>query len=118
MDARNTPHRDAPSAELISGVLTDAHEYAVAEVDKLKAETLVKVKELSEEVKLASASLMIFTVAAILLGTALSLALVAAGLPGWAGFGIVAIVFGGLGMRLNRRQAIAKAALERPGKAG
>lgn len=111
-------HRDEHSAELISGVLADAREYAVAEVDKLKAETIVKAKEVGEEVKIVSVGLLIFTVAAILFGIALALVLVAIGLPGWAGFGIVSILFGGLGVVfLSRRDALAKAAVAPPRKA-
>ena len=98
MNASPASHRDEQPAELISGVLADAHAYAVAEVDQLKAETLVKAKEVGEEVKIVSVGLLIFTVAAILLGIALALVLVAIGLPDWAGFGIVSIVFGGLGV--------------------
>lgn len=102
-------HRDEQPAELISGVLADAREYAVAEVDKIKAETINKAKEIGEDVKLGSVGLMTFTVAAIMLGTSLALALVAIGLPGWAGFGIVALVFGGLGGLCVRKITAKKA---------
>lgn len=118
MNASTGSHRDEQPTELISGVLADAREYAVAEVDKIKAETLVKAKEVGEEVKIISVGLLIFTVAAILFGIALSLVLVAIGLPPWAGFGIVSIAFGGLGVVfLNRRNALAKAAVAPPHKA-
>jgi multidrug transporter EmrE-like cation transporter len=118
MNVSTGSHHDEHPAELISGVLADAREYAVAEVDKLKAETIIKAKEIGEEVKIISVGLLIFTVAAIMFGAALSLALVAAGLPGWAGFGIVAIVFGGIGVVfLSRRDALAKAAVAPPHKA-
>lgn len=106
-------HRDEQPAELISGVLHDARDFALAEVDKLKAEAITEVKEVGQEVKVASIGLMILTVAAIMLGTAMALGLVALGLPGWAGFGIIAIVFGIIGVRfLDKRHALARRASE------
>jgi putative superfamily III holin-X len=110
MTTTNIDHQDEHPGELIAGVLNDARDLAVAEVDKLKAETITKVKDVGEEVKIASVGLLILTVAAIMLGTALSLGLIALGLPGWAGFGIVAIVFAVAGVVfLTRRRAIAEA---------
>ena len=118
MNLSTGSHRDEHPTELISGAIADAREYAVAEVDKLKAETLAKAKEVGEEVKIVSVGLLIFTVAAILFGIALSLVLVALGLPGWAGFGIISLGFGGLGVVfLSRRNALAKAAVAPPHQA-
>jgi TRAP-type C4-dicarboxylate transport system permease large subunit len=111
MNTTNVEHQDEPPGELISGVLNDARDFAVAEVDKLKAEAITQVKDVGQEVKLVSVGLLILTVGAVMLGAAFALGLVALGLPGWAGFGIVAIVFGVLGgLFLKRRKAFAKAA--------
>lgn len=110
MNTSNTDHQDEHPGELIAGVLNDARDLAVAEVDKLKAETISRVKDAGEEVKIASVGLLILTVAAIMLGTALSLGLTALGLPAWAGFGIVALVFAVAGaVFLKQRRAIAEA---------
>lgn len=110
MNTSKIDHQDEQPVELIAGVLNDARDLAVAEVDKLKAEATSKVKDVGEELKIASVGLLILTVSAILLGVALSLGLVALGVPGWAGFGIVAVVFAIVGVLfLKQRRAIAEA---------
>jgi hypothetical protein len=104
-------HRNEQPAELISGVISDARDLAMAEVDKLKAEAVTQVKTVGEEVKIVSVGALIMTVAAIMLGIAISLAIAALGLPSWAGFGIVAAVFGLASyVFITKRRAIAKAA--------
>jgi hypothetical protein len=92
MATANLDPQDEQAGQLISGVLADARDLAVAEVDKLKAEAITQVKGVGEEVKIASVGLLILTVAAIMLATALSLGLAALGLPPWAAFGLIAIV--------------------------
>lgn len=110
MHPRELEHRDEQPVELISGVLSDARDFAVAEVDKLKAEAISQAKDVGEEVKIISVGLLILTVGAIMLGASLSLAIAAAGLPAWAGFGIVAIAFAATGVLfMKKRKAIAKA---------
>jgi len=109
-DTNHADHRDEQPAELISGVLSDARDLAVAEIDRLKAEAIAQVKGVGQEVKIASVGFLILTVAAIMFGTALSLALVALQLPPWAAFGAVAIVFAAAGMLfLKQRRSIAEA---------
>ena len=91
---------------MISGVLHDARDLAVAEVDKLKAEAIVKAKDVGQEIRLASIGLLILTVAAILLGVAISLALAAAGLPAWLAFAIVAIACAIVGIVFLKRYVL------------
>jgi Putative Actinobacterial Holin-X, holin superfamily III len=103
-------HRNEQPAELITGVISDARDLAMAEVDKLKAEAVTQVKTVGEEVKIVSVGALILTVAAIMLGTSISLGVAALGVPPWAGFGIVAVVFGVAGyVFITQRRAIAKA---------
>ncbi|CAN5811374.1 hypothetical protein BH11MYX3_BH11MYX3_11470 [soil metagenome] len=89
MPSRNDPRNEDPG-ELISGVLHDARELAVAEVDKLRAEA----KKVGETAKLAGIGLGILIVTAVFLGQALGFALVALGLPAWAAFGLLALITG------------------------
>jgi hypothetical protein len=109
-DTSKSDHRDEQPAELISGVLSDARDLADAEIDRLKAEDITQVKEVGQEVKIASVGFLILTVAAIMFGMALSLALVALQLPAWAAFGVVALVFAAAGILfLKQRRTIAEA---------
>jgi hypothetical protein len=111
MDTSNIDHRNEQPGELISGVLHDARDLAVAEVDKLKAEAIHQVKDVGQEVKIASVGFLILTVAAVMFGAAVALGLAQLGLPPWAAFGTVAIVFGACGaVFLKQRRTIAKAA--------
>ena len=103
-------HSDEQPGELISGVLGDARDLALAEIDRLKAEAITQVKDVGQEVKIASVGFLILTVAAVMLGAALALGLVALQLPPWAAFGLVALTFGACGILfLKQRRAIAHA---------
>jgi hypothetical protein len=103
-------HRDEQPAELISGVISDARDLAMAEVDKLKAEAVTQVKTVGEEVKIVSVGALILAVAAIMLGTSLSLGVAELGVPPWASFLVVAVVFAVAGILfIKKRRAIAEA---------
>jgi hypothetical protein len=110
MTTHELDHREEPPAELISGVISDARDLAMAEVDKLKAEAVTQVKAVGEEVKIISVGALILAVAAIMLGIAVSLGVAALGVPPWAAFAIVAVVFGVSGVVfIKKRRAIAEA---------
>jgi hypothetical protein len=94
MNTGNLDPQDEQAGQLISGVLSDARDLAVAEVDKLKAEAITQVKDVGEDVKIAAIGLLILTVAAVMLGVALALGLAALGCPAWAAFGLVGIACG------------------------
>ena len=110
MHAGKHEHQDEQPAELISGVLSDARDLAVAEVDKLKAEAINQVKGVGEEVKIVGAGALVLTAAVIMLGIALSLGVTALGLPPWAGFLITGAVLAVIGVVvIQHRKAIAHA---------
>ena len=110
MQMANQDHEGEPPVELITGVLADARDLAVAEIDKLKAEAIQQVKGVGEEVKIAGIGLLILAVAAMMLGTALALGLSALGVPSWAAFAIVGVVFAICGVLfMKQRREIAAA---------
>lgn len=110
MTTHELDHREEPPAELISGVISDARDLAMAEVDKLKAEAVTQVKAVGEEIKIVSVGALILTAAAIMLGTALSLGVAELGVPPWASFGVIAVVFAVTGIVfIKKRRAIANA---------
>jgi len=110
MTTSNVDHRDEQPKELISGALNDARDLVIAEIDKWKAEAISELKNVGEQLKIASAGFLILVVAAGLFGAAIAFGLVALRLPAWAAFGIVAIVFGALGVVfLKYRRTIARA---------
>jgi len=110
MTTHDLDHRDEPPVELISGVISDARDYAIAEVDKLKAEAVTQVKTVGEEVKIISVGALILMAAAIMLGTSLSLGVAELGVPPWASFGVIAVAFAIIGVVfIKKRRAIADA---------
>jgi hypothetical protein len=80
--------RDDDAGDLITGVISDARELAVAEVDKLKAE----VKQVGRSAKIAGVGLGFLIAATVLLGQALGFGLIALGVPDWAAFAILAAI--------------------------
>ncbi|HEX3762537.1 MAG TPA: phage holin family protein [Kofleriaceae bacterium] len=107
-------HQDEQAGQLISGVLHDARDLAVAEVDRLKAEAISQVKSAGEGAKYAGAGLVLLAMATLMLGVAIALGLAAAGLPVWLALGLVALGYGGGGAGLvkraqDRRRAIGAA---------
>jgi hypothetical protein len=106
MTTGNLGHQDDQTGQLISGVLGDARDLAVAEVDKLKAEAITKAKDVGDDLKLAAIAMLILTVAAMLLGVALALGLVALGVPAWLAFAVVALACGITGAVFLKRYVL------------
>jgi hypothetical protein len=107
-------HRNEQTGQLISGVLSDARDLAVAEVDKLKAEAITRARGVGEEAKLFGAGVFLLVLGAVLLAAAIALGLIAAGLPAWAGFGVVAIASGVPGAVLVKHKTAAATAARTP----
>jgi putative superfamily III holin-X len=103
MATGNLDPQSEQAGQLISGVLHDARDLAVAEVDKLKAEAMVQVKSAGEGAKYGGAGLMLLTMAMMMLGVAIAFGLAAAGLAWWLAFGLVAVAYGGGGVALLKR---------------
>lgn len=112
MATSNLDPQGEPAGQLISGVLHDARDLAVAEVDKLKAEAMMQVKSAGEGAKYGGAGLVLLTMAVMMLGVAIACGLAAAGLAWWLALGLVAITYGGTGAALlklaqDRRRRVA-----------
>lgn len=112
MTTGNLDHQDEQAGQLISGVLHDARDLAVAEVDKLKAEAITQVRSAGESAKYGGAGLLLILMAMMMLGVAIAAGLAAAGLAWWGALGLVAIAYGGGGAMLvklaqDRRRRVA-----------
>ncbi len=115
MATGNLEPQDEQAGQLISGVLQDARDLAVAEVDKLKAEAITQVKSAGESAKYAGAGVLMLTMAVMMLGVTIAFGLAAAGLAWWLALGLVAITYGGAGAALlklasERRRRVASSA--------
>src|SRR5215468_6493540 len=115
MATDNLDHQDEQAGQLISGVLHDAHDLAVAEVDKLKAEAITQVKGAGEGAKYGGAGLLLLMIATVMLGVAIVFGLAALGLAWWLALGLVAIAYGGGGAGLvklaqDRRRRVVSSA--------
>lgn len=97
---RTADHRHEQPGQLISGVLNDARDLAVAEVDKLKAEAITQVKGAGEGAKYGGAGLLLIMIATVMLSVAIASGLAALGLAWWLALGLVAIAYGGGGAGL------------------
>jgi len=109
-------HEDEQAGQLISGVLHDARDLAVAEVDKLKAEAITQVRSAGEGAKYVGAGVLMIAMAVMMLGVAIACGLAAAGLAWWLALGLVAIAYGGGGAGLlrlaqDRRRRVASSAV-------
>jgi hypothetical protein len=109
MATSNLDPQAEQAGQLISGVLHDARDLAVAEVDKLKAEAITKAKDVGEEVKVLSVGVSILLIAGLMFVAAIALGLIALGLPAWASFGLVAIACGVAGAVLLKRKPVTRA---------
>ena len=103
MATSNLDPQGEPAGQLISGVLHDARDLAVAEVDKFKAEAMMQVRSVGEGAKYGGAGLVLLTMAVMMLGVAIACGLAAAGLAWWLAFGLVAVAYGGGGAALLKR---------------
>jgi hypothetical protein len=95
-------HQDEQAGQLISGVLHDARDLAIAEVDKLKAEAITQVRSAGEGAKYGGAGVLLLAMAVMTLGVAIASGLAAAGLAWWLALGLVAAAYGGSGAGLLR----------------
>ena len=105
MTTANLDHQDEQAGQLISGVLQDARDLAVAEVDKLRAEAITQVKSAGEGAKYGGAGVLMLAMAVMMLGVAIASGLAAAGLAWWLALGLVAIVYGAGGAGLLKLAA-------------
>lgn len=83
---------DGSTLGLVSGVVNDMRELVSAHVSAARLEIKDELRQLTKSMKKAVAAAVIGGVGAILIGLALGWLLVDAGLPAWAGHGIVGVL--------------------------
>jgi len=91
---RTDTRNDASLAQLVGGILTDVQELTQKQIELFKVEIRDNVEKAKGIGALFAAGLATATVACLLLGIAASLGLMVMfpALPGWAAYGIVALV--------------------------
>lgn len=100
---RTEEYADEQAGHLISGVLSDARDLALAEVNKLKAEALQQARGMGEEAKILSVAAVLLALSAVMFAGAIALGLTAVGLPSWLALGLVAAAYGGAGALFLKR---------------
>jgi hypothetical protein len=88
----------ASTPELFSGLLSDVKELAAGHAGRMRGEIGDEFKNLKRMMMIVGASVGVAVVGALLIGHALAYALVAIGLPVWAGYLTATIVLVGGGL--------------------
>ena len=83
--------------DLVAGLLTDAKELAAGQMGRMQGEIKDEFKNLRAMMVKIAASVGLLVLAGVLLGHTLAAALVALGLPWWAGYGLAAVILIAIG---------------------
>lgn len=89
--------------DLVTGLLSDAKELASGQADRMREEFKDELKNLRHTMMRIAAMVGVLVLAGVLLGHTLAAALVAFGLPWWAGYGITALILTVIGLVLIKR---------------
>jgi hypothetical protein len=89
--------------DLVTGLLSDAKELASGELGRMRAEFKDELGNLRATMMRIAASVGLFVLAGVLVGHTLAAALVALGVPWWAGYGLAALIVSGIGFLLLKR---------------
>jgi hypothetical protein len=89
--------------DLVTGLLSDAKDLASGQVERMRDEFKDEFKNLRTMMMRIAASVGVLVLAGVLVGHTLAAALVALGLPWWAGYGITALLLTAIGVVLLKR---------------
>jgi hypothetical protein len=89
--------------DLVTGLLSDAKELASGQAERMRDEVKDELRNLRHTMMRVAAMVGVMVLAGVLLGHTLAAALVALGLPWWAGYGITALILSAIGLVLLKR---------------
>lgn len=100
--------QQSSTPELFAGVLSDAKELAIGHIGRVRGEIGDELKELKQYLARVVIAAGVMVVASLLAGETIALALVALGLPGWAGFLLATVIAVVAGVVLVKRMPNSK----------
>src|SRR5678815_4325614 len=101
--ATNVPPKDASTPQLFAGLIHDARELALGHFDRMRGEIGDELSNLKTMIRNTVIAVGVMVIGAILTGHFVAIALIALGLPPWAGYGLAALIAIAVGIVVIKR---------------